>query len=232
MANSNSIKYIEHNQKVHDIVAADYNKTHVEIYNPTENIRIRGAIKDALLQVRSVIQGMPHVLDFGAGTGNLTHHLLELGAFVVAADVSLLSLSHLKKRFVGNRLLETMQLNGVDLAAFSDHSFDMVTTYSVLHHVPDYLTAVKELVRVVKPGGVIYIDHESCPNYWLPNKQYGIYRTQLARCYNPPFMKKMIRKLTLLGDCKAWKRFWDRKVHDLHPEGDIHVTQNDHIEWA
>lgn len=56
----------------------------------------------------------------------------------------------------------------------------MVATYSVLHHVPDYLKIVDEFVRVLKPGGVIYIDHEVSPSYWEINDTYQSYLEELG----------------------------------------------------
>ena len=52
----------------------------------------------------------------------------------------------------------------------------MAVTYSVLHHVPDYLRAVNELVRVLKPGGLLYIDHEFTDNHWRPDGVLGEYQ--------------------------------------------------------
>ena len=44
--------------------------------------------------------------------------------------------------------------------------FDLITCYSVLHHLPDYITALEGLSVFLKKGGVIYIDHEASPFYW------------------------------------------------------------------
>ena len=30
-------------------------------------------------------------------------------------------------------------------------------------HIPDYLGAIREMIRILRPGGFIYIDHESSP---------------------------------------------------------------------
>lgn len=49
----------------------------------------------------------------------------------------------------------------------------MVATYSVLHHIPDYLGVIKELIRVTKPGGIIYIDHEVNEQYWEKSAVYN-----------------------------------------------------------
>lgn len=80
---------------------------------------------------------------------------------------------------------------GIDLVGsvldlpFEDDSVDLVVTQEVLEHVPEPLTALKEIRRVLKPGGVAFVqlpfiigDHP-CPNdYWRFTRQ-GI--VELAR---------------------------------------------------
>jgi ubiquinone/menaquinone biosynthesis C-methylase UbiE len=45
-------------------------------------------------------------------------------------------------------------------------SFDLITCYSVLHHLPDYEGALKRLCGFLNRGGVMYLDHEASPYYW------------------------------------------------------------------
>ena len=57
---------------------------------------------------------------------------------VVAADVSENFLTQLSSKYQSNESIKTAKLNGQDLSNFPDDTFDMVSTYSVLHHIPDY----------------------------------------------------------------------------------------------
>src|SRR5207302_4059151 len=41
--------------------------------------------------------------------------------------------------------------------SFPDHSFDLIVTNDVLEHVPDYTRAMRELNRVLKPGGILLV---------------------------------------------------------------------------
>ena len=61
---------------------------------------------------------------------------------------------------------------GTHWCSTGDGSYDMVATYSVLHHVPDYLRIVEEMARVLKPGGILYLDHEASDSYWEGDKVY------------------------------------------------------------
>lgn len=224
---------ILHNKSAHDLIASSYDQTHVEIYNPTEQARIEQILKLAISQMSTSSNSPFSALDFGAGTGNLTGHLLKLGMRVVAADVSPKSLSILKEKYPGTNKLETEVLNGIDLLNIKNDSFDMVATYSVLHHVPDYLAIIKEFVRVVKPGGIIYIDHENAPGVWLDDSdEYNAYKKELEATYSQSFVAQLFRKLKLLFSYKAWRRLVKRKLYGLNDEGDIHVFKDDHIEWS
>jgi 2-polyprenyl-3-methyl-5-hydroxy-6-metoxy-1,4-benzoquinol methylase len=154
-----STRQIENNVRVHGRVADAYARTHGEIYNDVEQARLREALRRALAHVRSTT-GTRRALDFGCGAGNLTDHLIDLGAETVSADVTPEFLAQVRNRHGQGSRSTTAQLNGQDLRQFETSTFDIVATYSVLHHVPDYLGAVREMARVVKPGGVLFIDHE------------------------------------------------------------------------
>jgi len=228
---SRAERQVLHNRDVHDSVVSSYEDIHTEIFNPTEQTRTAGIFEEAILMLRTESE-IPLILDFGAGTGNLTKHLLKLGARVLAADVSPKSLASLKVAFDGTGKFDTTGLNGVDLSNLKDNSVDMVATYSVLHHVPDYLGIVREFVRVVKSGGVIYIDHESAPCAWLEDSDdFKAYRKELQSVYGQPFMGRLVRKLWLIFSYNAWRRLVNRKLRGLNGEGDIHVFPDDHIEW-
>ena len=216
------------NIRRHDEVAGRYDALHSEIFNPTEQRRLTQALERAWSRVRTSDR---RVLDFGAGTGNLTEKLLGLGGEVVATDVSSEMLRRLADKHAGALQagrLRTVTLDGSFPLPFPDASFAFVATYSVLHHVPDYLRAVDELARLVAPGGVLYIDHELNHEHWRSG-----------------FWVRVHRGLTLPGYAlgRVWARvarLWGRRTPELPPpgerplaeEGDIHIHADDHIEWA
>ena len=209
---------ISENISAHEWIASDYDKRHGEIFNPVEQNRLHKSLIEAK---GAIATAAPFTaLDFGCGTGNLTRHLLDLDFFVTSADVTPKFLSMVKKKF-GDKIT-TSQLNGEDLSQFEDNSFDLVATYSVLHHIPDYLKSVKELIRVTKPGGVLYLDHETNSNYWS----------------NDPLLKKLnadnpqpfpwYKLLNPINYINKMRRIFNPR---FQPEGDIHVWPDDHIEW-
>jgi len=216
---------INFNKNAHDKVARKYEKIHTEIYNGKEQSRLHTSLAEAVKAIQS--SQSPVVLDIGCGAGNLTKHLLDLGATVTAADISDGFLELVKEKFPS---VETHQLNGEDLKEIPDASFDMAATYSVLHHIPDYLKMVEEMCRVVKPGGVLYIDHEQSEIFWDKNQTLiDFYSKQ--RYSNIPV--KVLRKIKNYTNPNWYIGKYRRlKNPRYEEEGDLHVWPDDHIEWG
>jgi ubiquinone/menaquinone biosynthesis C-methylase UbiE len=224
---SDARKLLEHNTEAHDLVADVYDGKHVEIYNPIEQFRLRETVAEL---VKLCGKPRPVALDMGAGTGNLCMKLLEAGCEATAADVSARCLERLGQKAPAGTSIRTSLITSPELP-FENESFDIVGTYSVLHHVPDYLFAVREMARVLRPGGLLYIDHEASPASWQPGEALQEYRerTQLSagehlwnlvrsgEAFTPAFAKTVFMKA-----------FVDRRYER---EGDIHVWPDDHIEW-
>ena len=210
-------RLIERNVAVHDRIARKYDARHGEIFNPLEQERLR----QSLARARDAVEasGPMKALDFGCGSGNLTRHLLGLGLDVTAADVSQGFLNLVKSRYPEVR---TLLMNGRDLSNVEASSFDLVATYSVLHHVPDYLSAVSEMARVCKVGGVVVIDHEHNEEYWSDSPVYREFRKQALRT-------DWRKYLTPMNYVHRVRRIFDPRHSN---EGDIHVWPDDHIEWA
>ncbi len=215
---------IRQNVAVHDRLAGVYDSIHDEIFNPIEQERLHRALSIAIEAIQTNSQ-RKRALDFGCGSGNLTRCFLEFGLHTVSADVAPRFLELIKTRHGATGLSETLLLNGEDLSNVDDETFDLVAAYSVLHHIPDYLAAVRELVRVTKRGGVIYLDHEHNAHYWDRSNDYTTFvrlakehRANASRA-RPPWIKRKLRQLR-------------RLINPRHkPEGDIHVWPDDHIEW-
>lgn len=206
--------------------AAVYETSHHEIFNPIEQRRLYSALQEAMNAVQTGSKPLM-AFDHGCGSGNLTRHLSELGFHVVAADVSDDYLKAVERKFSGTGKVETLRINGADLSNVPDTRFDLVATYSVLHHVPDYLRIVEEMCRVIKPGGVIYIDHEVTEAYY---QRPAIYAEFLTKARPRVDWRRMV---SLMLDVKGYKHILRRLANPRYKrEGDIHVWPDDHIEWG
>lgn len=226
---------VERNVRAYRKAHRRYDRNHPEIFNEVEQVRLRTSLTAAVRAVRGS-RGALRALDVGCGSGNVARHALDLGLEVVAADVSPEFLRKVGRRAQG-RPLETMRLNGMDLKPLPDGAFDLVTAYSVLHHIPDYLALVAEMHRVTRPGGIVYLDHEVNERFWesdgcLESLQDEARERAMhaSGWWNPSRWRwqrflmpgKYVSRARSAIDPDWW---W--KV-----EGDIHTWKEDHIEWA
>jgi ubiquinone/menaquinone biosynthesis C-methylase UbiE len=219
---------IAHNVQAYDRIARTYDAAHCEIFNEVEQARLAQAVRDtaALCATREPLRA----LDVGSGTGNLTGHLLATGATVVSADVSTECLRVVAERFGPTGRHSIQRIDGRSLADFADGSFDIVACYSVLHHVPDYLSLVAEMARVVRPGGVVYIDHERHDASWHDSLREQFMRE--AWVFPPKHWTRFFRPRSYWARIRplfVWQRWFNRR---WMPEGDLHIWPDDHIEWA
>ncbi|WP_306567913.1 class I SAM-dependent methyltransferase [Flavobacterium lindanitolerans] len=141
------------------------------------------ALKNKLSLVNS-LQKKGMLLDIGAGTGDFLLTAKNDGWKVIGVEPSE------KARTIAAK-------KGIELkpvADFDDHSFDIITMWHVLEHVPDLQNQIKELKRLLKPNGAIII---AVPNF----KSYDAkYYGEFWAAYDTPrhlwhFSKTAIKKL-------------------------------------
>ncbi|WP_085992030.1 demethylmenaquinone methyltransferase [Oceanobacillus senegalensis] len=106
-------------------------------------------------------------LDVCCGTGDWSISLAESvgeSGEVIGLDFSknMLSVAEQKKQNLKMDNLDLIHGNAMDLP-FDDNSFDYVTIGFGLRNVPDYMTVLKEMHRVVKPGGKVVCLETSQP---------------------------------------------------------------------
>jgi ubiquinone/menaquinone biosynthesis C-methylase UbiE len=97
-------------------------------------------------------------LDVAAGSGALSIPAARLGADVLATDLSPVMLERLRARATAETLaIETRVMDGhaLDLA---DASFDMAGSQFGVMLFPDMPKGIREMVRVVRPGGRVLLN--------------------------------------------------------------------------
>jgi SAM-dependent methyltransferase len=123
------------------------------------------------------------VLDLGCGAGRHAFEMYRRGADVIAFDHDADELAGVRDLFVAMREAgevpegaEADVKEGDALALpFGDGEFDRVVAAEILEHVPDDLTAIRELVRVTRPGGTVAL---TVPRWfpeavnWMLSKEY------------------------------------------------------------
>ena len=94
------------------------------------------------------------ILDLGCGIGFWTTEFASRGfTHVHAADLTEKALELTATRLELNNLKADLSLQNAEKTNFEDESFDHVNCQGVIHHTPDTHAAVKEIFRILKPGG-------------------------------------------------------------------------------
>ena len=138
----------------------------------------------ALIEQRGAAGG--RILDMAAGCGTFVLYGLHAGRDVVGIEPEgwKREYFHRKSAAAGypdawrERLVEGV---GEELP-FPDASFDLVTTYQTLEHVRDVRQCLSEMLRVLKPGGVLYARAPDYNSFFEPH-------------YRLPFLPRMNRRV-------------------------------------
>jgi 2-polyprenyl-3-methyl-5-hydroxy-6-metoxy-1,4-benzoquinol methylase len=116
-----------------------------------------------LPHLRRLAPQLPHLklLDVGAGSGTITASLakyLPPDGTITATDISDSILARAQEYAVSQGLDNskiTFQKASVYSLPFSDEQFDVVHAHQVLSHLDSPVDAIREMVRVCRPGGVV-----------------------------------------------------------------------------
>lgn len=89
----------------------------------------------------------PHILDVGCGTGANLEMLSQFG------DAEGVDVSHDALAFCRERGLKNVRHGEAEKLPYEDETFDLVTALDVVEHLDDDLAGLREMQRVLKPGG-------------------------------------------------------------------------------
>ncbi len=147
---------IEANIQVHTRMAESYNRN--EPHYRTEN---RAKVRGRLEEMRRRFGGA-RLLDLGCGTGFIIDLAKELFDTIDGVDITQAMLDRVDLSSGNVRLHRCV----AEALPFADATFDVVSAYAFVHHLKDYSMALREALRVLKPGGGFYIDLEPNRLFW------------------------------------------------------------------
>ena len=207
----------EANVTVHRFEAEYYELLHPEVYSRREQKRINSTLK---MVDKLIADNQKKALDVGAGTGNLTGKLLRMGYKVAAIDICTEMCEILEKKY--KPYLEAKKLivvnSPIEDVSFDRDDFDLITCYSVLHHLPDYVDAIQRLSVFLKKGGVIYLDHEPSPFYWKNESNYVARLVKLIYFHSNPLLNTLyfqIMGMNIPSLDYNLSDYWHKKEHPL-----------------
>jgi len=130
------------------------------------------------------------VLEVGCGTGSLTLVAGErVGSTgrVCGIDPAPQMLAVARRKAARHGLPVEFQPGVIEQLAFPDHSFDVVLSSAMMHHLPDDLKrqGLKEIARVLKPGGrLLIVDFMSPQEHSQPRLAFFVGKEHGAGPWN------------------------------------------------
>lgn len=99
------------------------------------------------------------ILEIGAGTGRYSHALARQGYSVDALELIDHNIEIFRQNALPNEDISITQGNAMNLSSFPDNNYDITLLLGPLYHLystEDKIQALREAIRVTKPGGVIF----------------------------------------------------------------------------
>jgi ubiquinone/menaquinone biosynthesis C-methylase UbiE len=159
------------------------------------------------------------VLDLGCGEGrHVISVYLEQDVEAVGVDLSVQDLLTTRDKFeefaTEGKPGGSFGLSSANALAlpFADNTFDKVICSEVLEHIPDYQAALREIDRVLKPGGLFCA---SVPRHWPEricwafSEAYHMVPGGHLRIFNSDELRDQIEELGM----RQYYRHWAHALH-------------------
>ena len=146
------------------------------------------------------------VLDAGGGTGRVSSQLLPFIDKLVLSDLSFPMLREAQGKGISRLVQGTSRQ-----FPFQDEAFDRILVVDALHHFSDQPAAVKDLLRILKPGGRLVIEEPDIRKFQVKLIAF-MEKLLMMRSYfhKPEEIKKMAEacggsaQVELDGEFTAW----------------------------
>ena len=98
------------------------------------------------------------ILEVGVGAGTDFLQWVRAGAKAHGVDLTEEAVEHVRRRLgVYGLSAEEIRVADAENLPFPDNTFDLVYSWGVIHHSPDTVKALEEIIRVTRPGGTAKI---------------------------------------------------------------------------
>jgi SAM-dependent methyltransferase len=135
------------------------------------------------------------ILDLGSGLGGLLQGLAGIGERVWPCDRSLSSLAGYAERGFPSGVRGAILGDCANLP-YASGSFDLVCMFDVIEHVPDDEGALREVARVLQPGGRVFLSVPAYPWLYANNDRVAEHH----RRYTRAMLRELFRRVGLVEE--------------------------------
>lgn len=204
----------------HDWEAQTYDEKWSISFDERCTTVVRDRFMHVLEATRRPDESLPYgrVLELGAGTGFFALNL-KLAGLVDEVHVSDLSPGMVEAAKANAQRLG-FEIDGrvadAESLPYEDDSFDLVVGHAVIHHIPDVEAALREVVRVLRPGGRFVIAGEptTIGHWYARHISRATWETATRVSRLPPFRPKWAREQAELDESSRAAAL--EAVVDLH----------------
>ncbi len=176
---------------------------------------IKGYEQELIFQLLNPEHGET-ILDAGCGTGIFVIDFIEAGAHVVGLELSPIMLRRSLAKFSGQAFYP-VQGDMIRLP-FADNSFHKTVSNTAIEYIEDARSAIDELFRVTKPGGVIVVTTLNSLSPWADRRQ------KAAQKGHPLFGHVVFRSPEELLNLSPVEGNFKTAIH-FEKEVDLHMAQ-------
>lgn len=169
------------------------------------------------------------ILEVGCGTAFVSLYFAKRSYEVYCLDINKSILKVAEKNFKKEGVKGKFSVGDAEKLPFADNQFDIVTSFGLLEHFENPKTAIFEMVRVLKHGGLLFADivpnRFSCQTvgnlfnglavltYWLFKGKPSLGFTKAVRNFRPAYFENSI----------SWQKYkiimTDAKLNDIQVRG-------------
>lgn len=190
----------------HQQVPADYYD-----YGIKHNIFQRYWHSKRFTMLPEILRGVKsEVLDLGCHSGLLTGRIAnELGVAVTGLDISKSAIHYAQKKYPHLKFKKADIQKGIP---FPNHSYDAITAFDVLEHIPNLREVMQEIKRVLRPKGILLL---GIPNEnFLFQTIWYFWTKSRGKVWQDVHVHKFNEQnLNYFIDSQGFKRVFEKKIH-------------------
>jgi 2-polyprenyl-3-methyl-5-hydroxy-6-metoxy-1,4-benzoquinol methylase len=189
-------------------LATEYDKWHTNVFESDPQHQDESSPWYQLLLEFLIPIQRKSVLEVACGRGGFSRLLASQGAFVHGADFSSSAIAIARERLAEHPELAgrvTYVQADAQQLTFDSNSFDVVISCETIEHVPDPRAAVREMFRVCKAGGTLFLTTPNYLNFMGLYELYAAVRHPGRRSSQPLDRRYIFTQVRRFVNAAGWK---------------------------